>query len=50
MDADAMALCITRPSAAMVLTLQAEWVFVFHEYVYQLAASSQYQKNGRKYE
>ena len=36
MAADALAPCISRPSAAMILIMQEKQVFVFHQEGFQL--------------
>ena len=42
MVADALALCITRPSIAMILTMQDIHIFVFHWEGFQIHAPCQY--------
>ena len=42
MAADALAPCIARSSATMVLTVQGKWIFVFHEDEFQLPTPSQW--------
>ena len=36
MAADDMALCVARPSAYMLLTMQDENIFVFHKFGFQI--------------
>ena len=40
MTADSLAPCVTRPSAAMVLSVQDKCVLVFHEEGFQIHATS----------
>ena len=41
MPADAMATCVAKASAAMVLTIQNKWVIVFQPESFHLPAPSQ---------
>ena len=45
--ADALAPCVARASAAVVSTMQDEWILVFHEKGYQPPAPSQCRENGK---
>ena len=42
MDIDALDPCVTRPSAAMTLTMPDKQVPVFHEDIFQLLLPSQF--------
>ena len=41
---DALAPCVARSSAAMMLTLRNEWILIFHKEGFQLPAPSQYRE------